>query len=54
MKIKRFLKYFDLTELSNEDMYVIVNGSNHMIVLDNDEIAEHILSLIPLIGEEKK
>ncbi len=43
----------DLADLSSNGRHVIVNGTNHMSILDSDETAEHILSLIPLIREIK-
>lgn len=43
----------DLAELSSNSKHVFVNGTNHGSIVDSDETAEHILSLVPLIGEEK-
>jgi hypothetical protein len=37
----------DLADLSNNGRHVIVNGTNHMSIVYNDETADHILSLIP-------
>ena len=37
----------DLANLSNDGRHVIVNGTNHMSIVYNDETADHILSLIP-------
>ena len=39
----------DLAGLSSNSKHVFVNGTNHGSILDSDETAEHILSLIPLI-----
>ena len=39
----------DLAELSSNSKHVIVNGTNHGSILDNDETAQHILSLISKI-----
>ena len=39
----------DLADLSNDGRHVIVNGTNHMSIVSNDETADHILSLIPNI-----
>jgi len=36
-----------LADLSNNGRHVIVNGTNHMSIVYNDETADHILSLIP-------
>ena len=41
----------DLAELSSNSKHIFVNGTNHGSILDSDETAEHILSLIPLIEE---
>ena len=41
----------DLAELSTNGKHVIVNGTHHMSILDSDETVDHILSLVPLIGE---
>ncbi len=41
----------DLANLSDEGTFVIVNGTDHMSIVYEDETAEHILNLIPLIGE---
>ena len=40
----------DLAGLSSNGKHVFVNGTNHGSILDSDKTAEHILSLIPLIG----
>jgi len=42
----------DLAELSTNGRHVIVNGTDHISIVRNDETADHILSLIPLIGEK--
>ena len=39
----------DLADLSNNGIHVIVNGTKHMSIVNNDETADHILSLIPNI-----
>ena len=39
----------DLAGLSSNGKHVFVNGTNHSSILDSDETAEHILSLIPHI-----
>lgn len=39
----------DLAGLSSNSKHVFVNGTNHGSIIDNDETAEHILSLIPNI-----
>ena len=44
----------DLAELSTNGRHVIVNGTTHASIVDSDETADHILSLIPLIGEIRK
>ncbi len=36
----------DLVDLSDNGRFVIVNGTNHMSIVNNDETADHILSLI--------
>ena len=36
----------DLADLSNNGRHVIVNGTNHMSIVYNDETADHVLSLI--------
>ena len=36
----------DLADLSNNGRHVIVNGTNHMSIVSNDETTDHILSLI--------
>ena len=42
----------DLAELSTSGKHVIVNGTTHASIINNDETAEHILSLIPLTRKE--
>jgi len=42
----------DLAGLSSNGKHVIVNGTNHGSIVTSDETAEHISSLIPLIGEK--
>ena len=42
----------DLAGLSSNSKHVFVNGTNHGSIVANDETVEHILSLIPLIGEK--
>ena len=37
----------DLADLSTSGKHVIVNGTNHLSILDSDETADHILSLLP-------
>ena len=44
----------DLAGLSTNGKHVIVNGASHGSIVDSDETAEHILSLIPLIKEIRK
>ena len=39
----------DLAELSTNGRHVIVNGTDHISIVRNDETADHILSLIPNI-----
>ena len=41
----------DLAGLSTNGKHVVVDGTDHISVMRNDETAEHILSLIPLIEE---
>ena len=57
VSVEEFIKGFkdlhkDLAELSTDGRHVVVNGTNHISIVYNDETAEHILSLIPLIGEK--
>ena len=42
----------DLAGLSTNGRHVVVNGTDHISVVHNDETADHILSLIPLIEEK--
>ena len=42
----------DLAGLSSNSKHVFVNGTSHGGIVDSDEIAEHMLSLIPLIGKK--
>ncbi len=42
----------DLAALSSNGKHIFVNGTNHISIVDSDETADHILSLIPLIGEK--
>ena len=51
---KRGLKelHKDLAELSTNGRHVVVDGTDHMSIVYNDETAEHILSLIPLIRDK--
>ena len=42
----------DLAALSNNNKYVIVNGTAHMSVVHNDETAKHILSIVPEFNDE--
>ena len=42
----------DLAGLSSNGRHVVVNGTDHISIVRNDETADHILSLIPLIGEK--
>ena len=42
----------DLAELSTNGRHVIVDGTNHVNIVNDDATADHILSLIPLIGEK--
>ncbi|WP_316504661.1 alpha/beta hydrolase [Nitrosopumilus sp.] len=42
----------DLAGLSSNGKHVFVNGTNHGSIVYNDETADHILSLIPLIEEK--
>ena len=42
----------DLAGLSSNSKQVFVNGTNHGSIVTSDKTAEHILSLIPLIGEK--
>ena len=42
----------DLAELSDNGRHVIVNGTTHASIVDNDETAEHILSIIPETSEK--
>ena len=44
----------DLAELSTSGKHVIVNGTTHASIINNDETASHILSLIHLIEERTK
>lgn len=44
----------DLADLSNNGKYVIVDGADHMSIVHNQETADHILSLIPLINEMRE
>ena len=44
----------DLTTLSSNGRHVIVEGTDHMSIVQNEKTAEHILSLIPLIDEIRK
>ncbi len=41
----------DLAGLSSNGKHVIVNGTSHTNIVYNDEIAEHILDLVPLIED---
>ena len=43
------MKFFhkDLADLSNNGRHVIVNGTNHMSIVNNNETANHVLSIIP-------
>lgn len=43
----------DLSSLSDNGKFVIVNGTDHISIVYEDETAEHILSLVPLIEEIK-
>ena len=43
----------DLAELSTSGSHVVVNGTDHISIVDSDETAEHVLSLLPLIEENK-
>ena len=54
ISVEEFKKGFkdlhkDLAGLSTNGRHVVVNGTNHISIVHNDETAEHILSLIPLI-----
>ncbi len=56
ISIEEFRKGFDILQkdlagLSSNSKHVVVNGTNHGSILANDETADHILSLIPLIKE---
>ena len=42
----------DMAGLSSNGKHVIVNGTSHTSIAYHDETAEHILSLIPLVGEK--
>ena len=42
----------ELADLSENGIHVIVNGTNHMSIIQHEETAKHILSLIPQIGEK--
>ncbi len=42
----------DLADLSTNGSHVIVNETQPVNVWNGDETADHILSLIPLIGEK--
>ena len=42
----------DLAGLSSNSKHVVVNGTSHGSIVDSDETAEHILSLIPIIVEK--
>ncbi|WP_420545847.1 alpha/beta fold hydrolase [Nitrosopumilus sp.] len=48
--IKSFHK--DLASLSSDGRHVVVEGTDHMSIIQNEKTAEHILSLIPLIEEK--
>ena len=37
-----------LGTLSSDDKHVIVDGTDHMSIIQNEKTAEHILSLVPL------
>ncbi len=37
----------ELADLSNKGKHVVIEGTNHMNIIQNKETAEHILSLIP-------
>ena len=41
----------ELADLSDNSRHVTVDGTNHMSIVYNDETAEQVLSLIPLVGE---
>ena len=42
----------DLAGLSSNGKHVVVDGTSHTSIVNKDETAEHILSLIPLIEEK--
>ncbi|QMU55245.1 MAG: alpha/beta fold hydrolase [Nitrosopumilus sp.] len=42
----------ELAALSNNGRHVVVEGTDHMSILYHEDTAQHILSLIPLIGEK--
>ncbi len=42
----------DLAGLSSNGKHVVINGTSHTSIVYDDKIAEHILSLIPLIEEK--
>ena len=42
----------DLANLSTKGKHGVINGTNHVSIVYHDKTAEHILSLIPLIGEK--
>jgi len=54
ISVEEFIEGFkelhkDLADLSTNGRHVIVNGTNHISIVYNDETADHILSLIPNI-----
>ena len=44
----------ELADLSNNGKHVIVDGTNHMSIVQKKETADHILSLIPIIEEKQE
>lgn len=42
----------DLADLSSNGIHVIVEGTDHMNIVQREKTAEHILSLIHLVGEK--
>ncbi len=40
-------RHKELADLSSNGRHVIVDGTNHMSIVQNEETSDHILSLIP-------
>jgi hypothetical protein len=53
-EIDEAFKFFrqELADLSNNGRHVVVEGTDHISIVYNEDTAEHILSLVPLIGKK--